>query len=215
MSEVEEVIGLGGREIVIVRPRDSEALLDEEAFAHDEFLPYWAELWPSAVELARAVGTRALRGARVVELGCGLGLPAIAAARAGGRVTATDWSPDAVGYAARNAARNGVALETMVVSWAQPSALVAESPWDLVLGSDLLYERRNVPLLLDLLPRLVGARGQAWIADPGRAAAAEFFERADERFDVDARNRVHRLRPRGSLPGPWNRMPSSCASSAA
>ena len=76
----------------LLRPRDAEALLSEEAFAHDEFMPYWAELWPSALALARVVGGRALRGARALELGCGLGLPRLAAAAAGGRVPATDWA---------------------------------------------------------------------------------------------------------------------------
>ena len=78
---VEEVVGIGGRDLCLLRPRDAEALLSEEAFEHEEFLPYWAELWPSALALARAVGARALRGARTLELGCGLGLPSLAAAR--------------------------------------------------------------------------------------------------------------------------------------
>jgi predicted nicotinamide N-methyase len=87
---VEQVVPMAGRDLTIVRPRDSEALLDEHEFADDEFLPYWADLWPSAELLARTVVTRALRGARVLELGCGLGLPSLAAAAAGGRVLATD-----------------------------------------------------------------------------------------------------------------------------
>src|SRR3954451_7345249 len=95
---VEEVVLLGppGAELSVLRPRDSEALLDEHAFEDDEFLPYWAELWPSGVARARHVAPRALRGARVVELGCGLGLPSLAAARAGGRVLATDWAAPAL-----------------------------------------------------------------------------------------------------------------------
>ncbi|HEU4657091.1 MAG TPA: methyltransferase domain-containing protein [Capillimicrobium sp.] len=194
---------LAGRELLILRPRDAEALLDEEAFEHEEFLPSWAELWPSALALADAVAARALHGARVVELGCGLGLPAIAAALAGGRVLATDWAPDAVAMAARNAERNGAAVETLVASWAQPEALVARGPFDLVIGSDLLYEARNGPQLLALLPRLVADGGEAWIADPGRAPAEGFL--ADARaagFEVRSRPapafgprvHVHRLR---------------------
>src|ERR687891_1653246 len=111
---VEETVTVAERELRIVRPRDAEALLDEEAFEHEEFLPYWAELWPSALALARAIAGRSLRGARTLELGCGLGLPSIAAALAGGRVLATDWSPDAVAMTAENAARNGAELETLV-----------------------------------------------------------------------------------------------------
>lgn len=199
---VEEAVALAGREVLLLRPRDSEALLDEAAFAHEEFLPYWAELWPSALALARAVAGRALRGRRVVELGCGLGLPSIAAALAGGRVLATDWSPDAVAFTARNAARNGVELGTAVVSWTDPAALLARGPFDLVLGSDLLYEARNVDPLLALLPRLVGERGEAWIADPGRRPAERFLADAAERFAIAStpdpagpRVHVHRLRP--------------------
>src|SRR3954454_19265217 len=73
---VEQVVALSGRDVVIVRPRDSEALIDDQAFrapaaggSEDEFIPYWADLWPSAELLARTLIDRALRGARVLELG--------------------------------------------------------------------------------------------------------------------------------------------------
>src|SRR4051794_2998884 len=85
---VEELVGLGGRQLSILRPRDAEALIDERAFEQDEFLPYWAELWPAGVALARAVAERELAGQRVLELGCGLALPSLAAAACGARVLA-------------------------------------------------------------------------------------------------------------------------------
>lgn len=200
---VEEVIPLRGRDLRVLRPRDSEALLDDHAFEHEEFLPYWAELWPSGVALARAVGVQAWRGRHVVELGCGLGLPAIAAALAGGRVLATDWSHAAVDRAADNAQRNDAAIDTLVCSWSAPDPIVARGPWDVVLASDVLYERRDVEPLLSALPRLLAAHGEAWIADPGRPPATEFLERAAERFNVRTtraeeipQGGVHRLRPR-------------------
>jgi predicted nicotinamide N-methyase len=200
---VEEVVALQGRDLRVLRPRDSEALLDEDAFAQEEFLPYWAELWPSGVALARAVGGRSLGGRRVVELGCGLGLPAIAAALAGGRVLASDWSAEAVTMAAANAERNGAEIETLVCSWSDPAPLEARGPWDLVLASDVLYEARDVAPLLAVVPRLLRPGAQAWIADPGRAPAQRFLERAAERFDIRTtrsaeipRGGVHRLRPR-------------------
>jgi predicted nicotinamide N-methyase len=202
---VRETIPLGGpagATLELERPRSSEALLDEDAFAQDEFLPYWAELWPSARALARAVAARRLGGARVLELGCGLGLPALAAAQAGARVTATDWSTDALAFVARNAALNGVAVETAEVDWRAAGELVALAPWDLVLAADVLYEARNVAPLLELLPRL-GA--EVLLADPGRATAEPFFAAAAAAWDGsswpdDAHPtvRVHRLRrPRG------------------
>jgi predicted nicotinamide N-methyase len=200
---VEEVVPVAGRDLSLLRPRDAEALLSEEAFEHEEYLPYWAELWPSALALARAVGVRVLHGARTLELGCGLGLPSLAAALAGGRVLATDWAPDAIAMTERNAARNGLAIETLCVSWAQPEPLLARAPWDLVLASDVLYEARNGVALLPLLPRLIDAHGEIWLADPGRLAAGPFLEHAAETFTIERRparelpqGGVHRLRLR-------------------
>src|SRR5689334_9914949 len=130
---IEETVVVGDDDpISLLRPRDSDELLEEEAFEQEEFLPYWAELWPSSVALARAVGARALRGARTLELGCGLGLASIAAARAGGRVLATDWSPDAIRFTNDNAARNGVELETELVDWNAPDTILERAPWPLV-----------------------------------------------------------------------------------
>jgi predicted nicotinamide N-methyase len=191
---IEESVGLRGVALQVLRPRDSEALLDEHAFEHEEYLPYWAELWPSGVALARRVAGRSLRGARVLELGCGLGLPSLAAALAGGRVLATDWSPQAIELLEENAERNGAVLETALVDWARPDAIVERAPWDLVLAADVLYERRNVPLLLDLLPRL---GTEVWLADPGRAPAEQFLagvaEGWERRDEADGRVTVHHL----------------------
>jgi predicted nicotinamide N-methyase len=201
---VAETVVLAGRDLEIMRPRDSEALLDEQAFEHEEFLPYWAELWPSGVALARRVGARALHGARTLELGCGLALPSLAAALAGGRPLATDWSPQAIELARANAERNGLALEVMRCAWEAPEPILAGAPWDLVLGADLLYEHRNADALLALLPRLAGERTEIWIADPGRPPSARFLERVRERWTVDStadaglpQGAIHRLRPAG------------------
>jgi predicted nicotinamide N-methyase len=199
---VEESVPVGGRALSILRPRDSEELLDEEAFEREEYLPYWAELWPSGVALARAIGSRSLGGVRVLELGCGLGVPSIAAALAGARVLATDWSADAVAMAAENARRNGAVLETAVVDWAAPDELVAAAPWPVVLAADVLYERRNGEILLGLLPRLVDERGDVLLADPQRphaegflaAAANEGWQVSTTRERPPSRVALHRLR---------------------
>src|SRR5215204_3004899 len=96
--DVTQNVEVGGLQLAIVHPPDAAELIDEEAFEHEEFLPYWAELWPSSLALARAVAGVELAGRSVVELGCGLALPSIVASLGGARVTATDWSPDALVY---------------------------------------------------------------------------------------------------------------------
>jgi predicted nicotinamide N-methyase len=201
---VEERISLPLGEVALTRPRDADALVTQEAFERDEFLPYWAELWASGVALAHDLAGRSLRGATVLELGCGLGLPSIAAALAGGRVLATDWSHDAVRATAANAALNEAPLETARVAWDAPDQVVERAPWRYVVAADVLYEPRNVDQLLELLPRLVDKSGRVLIADPGRRPAEDFLARARAgRWHVRStgsprseRVRIHRLRLR-------------------
>jgi predicted nicotinamide N-methyase len=179
---VEETVALGGRTVRMLRPRDGDAVLDEllaEDDPEEERLPFWTQLWPSGTALARAVTGRPLAGRRVLELGCGLGLVSVAAALAGADVLAVDRSPEAVTFTAANAARNGASLRTLVCAFDQPEPLLAEAPWDLVLAADVLYEQRNVPVLLWLLPRLVGPGGEAWLADPGRNGLETFLSGAE------------------------------------
>ena len=193
LNLVEETIDVDGLRLSVLRPRQAEALLSEEAFEHEEFLPYWAELWPSGVALARVVRRRDVRGLRVLELGCGLAVPSIVAALGGADVLATDWSPEGLEVAATNAARNGAEVETALVAWAGPEPLLQVAPWDLVLGADLLYEQRNVDQLLALLPRL---GGEILLAEPGRPPAARFFD--EVALDVlDLGDRVYRLTTQG------------------
>ncbi|MDQ3859505.1 MAG: hypothetical protein M3327_13865, partial [Actinomycetota bacterium] len=82
--------------------------------------------------------------------------------------------------------RNGVAIETELVDWARPNGLIARAPWDLVVAAAVLYERRNVELLLELLPRLVAPEGEALLAEPGRPPARAFFSLAPVRWAVRA-----------------------------
>ena len=189
---VEEVVPIRGRDFVIARPRDADALLTEEAFDREEFMPYWAELWASGRALASVVYARSLRGASVLELGCGLALPSFAAAAAGGRVTASDWSPSALALVSENAVRNEVVVSTLELDWFAPPA---ELPWfDLVIAADVLYEARNGEALLDLLPSLTR---EVWIADAGRAAAGRFF--ADAVRDWEVRTSAHSAVPGGGV----------------
>jgi predicted nicotinamide N-methyase len=162
-------------------------LIDETLFEHEEFLPYWAELWPSGVELADHVGRLELAGRRVLELGAGLGLPSLAAALRGAEVLATDWAEDAVELLRANAARNDVALRVERARWDEPARFGAG--WDLVLAADVLYEQRNADQLLALLPRLEAR--EILLAEPGRPFAQGFLARW--RVDLVG-ERLYRLR---------------------
>ena len=179
---VTETVTVGGHAIDVTHPRSAEDLIDEREYERDERLPYWADLWPSGRVLAQTLGSRDLTGRTVIELGCGVGLPSIAALLAGARVLATDWYEPALDYAARNAERScpDRQLDTLLVDWADPpAALVGAAPFDLVIGADVLYERRNGQALAKLLPRLVAPDGEVLIADPRRPEARELLDRLD------------------------------------
>ena len=181
-----------GRDFSVMRPRDQNALLTEEAFDREEFMPYWAELWASGRALAEDVAARALRGARVIELGCGLALPSLAAAAAGGRVVASDWSGEALNHVRANAELNELEVETLLLDWFDPPADIGY--FDLVIAADVLYEDRNVAALLDLLPTL---GREAWLADPGRVTAGRFFMEAAHDWEIKATS--HPAIPNGAI----------------
>ena len=191
---MEQSIALPGGELRVLQPAEAAELPDDHEVQWAPLAPYWAVLWRSGVALARELDSADLRGKRVVELGCGLGVPSIAAARAGAEVLATDASAEALELLARNAEANGASIETARVDWDTADELVARGPFDLALGADVLYERASVALLLSLLPRLAP---EAWLADPGRPAAGAFFEEAGRRAVIETRARgvveIHQL----------------------
>jgi predicted nicotinamide N-methyase len=191
---VTQSIELPSGELRLLQPEEAATLPDSGPVEWAPVAPYWAVLWRSGVALARELDGVALRGLRVVELGCGLAAPSLAAARAGATVLATDACAEALTLVARNATANDVRIETAIVDWTKPDVLVRRAPFDLVLAADVLYERASVAPLLSLLPRL---GREAWLADPGRPAAGAFVEQAGRRWPVETRVRdivrVHRL----------------------
>jgi len=179
-----ETLRIGDVEVTLVRPAEPEALLDEEAFANDEFMPYWAELWPAGLALAHALPDR-LDGVRVVELGCGLGVPSLVAAVRGADVTAVDWAAEAIALLRENAALNAASLQAVRADWRS-----FDGTYDLVLAADVLYEARNVEPLAKLLPQLAP---EALVALAGRPYEAEFLRRVETEPVAD---RIVRVRVR-------------------
>jgi predicted nicotinamide N-methyase len=177
---------LPGGDLTLLQPDEAADLPDDGPVEWAPLVPYWAVLWRSGMALAREVANADLAGRTVVELGCGLGVPSLAAARGGADVLATDADEEALELLERNARENGLGVATARVEWKTPDALVARGPFDLVLAADVLYERPSLALLASLLPRL---GGEFWLADPGRPELEAFLDLARGRWSIVTHDR--------------------------
>lgn len=151
----------------------------------EDLCPMFGALWPSARALARVVAEEGpgLAGLRVLEFGCGLGLPSLVAAAHQARVVATDQHPDTASFLARNLSLNGVdGVRFVSFDWRGPTPPEApERSFHRVLASDVLYARHMPPLVAETFDRFLGPAGVGWLADPGRPWLQEFADEARAR----------------------------------
>ncbi|MEI6847421.1 MAG: methyltransferase domain-containing protein [Chlorobiaceae bacterium] len=160
---------------------DSYALLDRispEEFIKDEQMPYWAEIWPSAIALSSFISdVLQLEGLRIIEIGAGVGMASIVAAWKGAHVLATDYSLEALRFIRYNALQNKVDIEIQRLDW---RSVQCSEQFDLLFAADVLYERVNLLPIMYAVDKLLKAGGAAYIADPRRRLAEQFIELAEE-----------------------------------
>jgi ETFB lysine methyltransferase len=190
-------VSVGEDVFTLLAVRDTNMLvdaIDPAAFAADERFPYWADLWVASVALAEHLSGLAA-GTRVLELGCGLGLAGIAAARAGATVTLTDIDPDALLFVAENTALNlePAQRERVTIAPMDWRAPAPQTQYDLVIGADIVYERRFFEPLLALLPLVIAPGGAVLLAEPDRAVGMDFFTQARAAGWTVSTSRVSRV----------------------
>jgi predicted nicotinamide N-methyase len=175
---VRETVFVEDRSYVLLRPSESDRLIDhpqiQQAFRADEYLPYWADLWPAARMLAKVLvrepwPAEALAPAtrwHALEIGCGLGLPGVVALSLGLRVTFSDYDATALRFAADNARVNGSAdFDLLQMDWREPPT---DRRYRLLLASDLIYEMRSVAPLVALIEALLAPDGECLLTDQDR-----------------------------------------------
>lgn len=162
---------LAGRSLSVF----SASAVDLYAAAPVNSIPYWAVAWPAGLALARYLAARDLRGLRVLEVGCGVGVSGLGAAAAGAETLVTDNEVAALRVAMMNARRNRLAMRAVAADW---RGFGVRPRFDLVIGSDVTYDGAAFPSLLNVLSDTLAAGGEVLVTDPGRITTEAFRQEA-------------------------------------
>lgn len=157
-------LDVGSRRVRLCAVPSLEDLVDRDALLRGEAEPpYWAHLWSGARLLASYLACHgAWDGRRVLEIGCGLGLPGITAAVYGAEVTFVDAAPAALAFVAESAAANRVTCRTLTADFL---CLDLQPRFDVVLAAEVAYDRERFPELAAVLTRHLLPSGVALVAD--------------------------------------------------
>lgn len=190
---IEKHVKVFQHELNILVVRDTNVLLEHikvDEFNEDERLPYWAEIWPSSIALAEYLLRKDIKDKKVLELGCGVGLVGISAALRGADVLMTDYDEDALWFVKQNIQKNfnqdksDGEIIVATLDWRAPKLT---ETYDLIIGSDLLYEKRNHKPILKLIDEYINDHGEAVLTDPNRSTLDSFLKSAeDNNFYVQA-----------------------------
>lgn len=146
--------------------------------------PMFGVVWPAGLLLAEHMAGHPVEGLRILEVGCGLGLASMILHARGADVTASDLHPLAGEFLAGNARRNGLSSPRFrIVDWRRDCC---DAAFDLIIGSDLLYERGQAEPLANFIDRHCTADSKVILTDPGRGQVARFNRLMSARgFSVD------------------------------
>jgi predicted nicotinamide N-methyase len=205
----QERIVIAGHDELIIR-----SLLDRQQFSDPQgdadrlgissaAWPLFGVLWPSGAYLAARLGLRPVSsGERILEIGCGLALASLVGHRMGADVTASDCHPLAQGFLVENLRLNGLSpmkyrhghwgVAASPPRWGGANAVQGE--FDLIIGSDLLYERDDDATLAGFIASHAAPSAEVWIVDPDRGNRPAFnrhmrargFIGSEERLDTPA-----------------------------
>ena len=171
---------VGDIELSVTTAEDMQQLINritEEEFIKDERFPYWAEVWHSAIALGEYIQEHPglVKGFRVHEIGCGLGIPGMIAAHLGANMHFSDYEDPARQLVELNYLSNDLPLpvEIFDLDFREPPP----RRWDVILSSDVIYERRFVEPLSHCLNAITSEDGVIILAEPDRDIAVPFFQR--------------------------------------
>lgn len=156
-----EITGLIDLNEVPLLIADFHCFLDETSW------PIFGKVWPSAIVLAEYLVGRELTKGRILEIGCGLGFPSLILKKKGEDITASDGNPYAEKFLKLNCLQNNLEMpKFLIVDWTQTQT---EIKYDLIVGSDIIYERTHPAELASFLSETLAEWGKVILCDPNRS----------------------------------------------
>lgn len=177
--------------VKVSRIRDVDKLFDQllsrgssDLNVVDERMPYWADLWPSAIGLSEYIDSypEVVNGKNILEIGCGLGLPGIVAALCGGNVLMTDYLREALDFAENNWYKNlSVKFNGSLLDWRNVNSA---DRFDVIIASDVAYESRSFEHLKNAFLNLLKPDGILLLSEPNRKFASPFIKLLEKSFEL-------------------------------
>lgn len=141
--------------------------------------PLFGIIWPSSLVLAHYMANYDTAGKRILEVGCGMALSSLLLNQRNDDVTATDYHPEVGVFLERNTELNqGRPIGYQRVDWTDKTSDLGT--FDLIIGSDVLYEDEHVNQLADFISKHANPTSEVIIVDPGRGRKTKFSRRMEE-----------------------------------
>ncbi len=193
----QETVSLGAFNVEVCTLSDRQQFSDDDGEAEDLGISssQWSlfgVVWDSGRALANYLVDINIKDLRILEVGCGIGLASLLLNQRGADITAMDYHPEAGKFLHRNVELNGDA-EIRFVHGNWTADIPALKEFDLIVGSDLLYEEEHAQQLADFLERKLAAKGSVIIVDPRRGLRGQFSKRMEANGFLTSHSAVDKL----------------------
>ncbi len=177
-----EEISVRGQTLKIFLPAKLEEIFQGDPFLEIEKFPFWARVWEASLVLADYVAT-IKPPKRILELGAGLGVPSLVAAKIGHKVVATDYEKLPLEFIELSAKENNLSVETRILDWRNPDL---SGKFDLIIGSEVVFRKSLFEPLLEIFKNYLADQGEVIISHPSerKRTLIPFLHLAQKHFKI-------------------------------